>query len=187
VLKSAAPANASAKNAFYLYTIHLFCEVFVVVVFKLPKMTKQEMWKLIRRQRLCRIAFKGDDYPYMAPFQYVVLDDTLYFHFTDYGTKMKLIENDKRVCVEIEEYREDLSEYSFIVLRGTLKVVTDPQERAKALQKLAEEGEQKLSPNFLPAHGFRKEDGWHSLTPENTSLVAVKLENITQEIGLKSP
>ena len=145
------------------------------------------MWKLIRRQRLCRIAFKGDSYPYMAPFQYVVLDSSLYFHFTDYGKKMKLIENDKRVCVEIEEYREDLSEYSFIVLRGTLKVVTDLQERAKALKELAKEGEQKLSTNFLPAHGFKKEEGWDSLTPTNPSLVAVKLEQITQEIGLKSP
>ena len=158
-----------------------------MVVVKLPKMTKQEMWKLIRRQRLCRIAFKGNDYPYMAPFQYVVLDDTLYFHFTDYGTKMKLIENDKRVCVEIEEYREDLSEYSFIVLRGILKIVTNPQERIKALQKLAEEGDQKLSTNFLPAHGFKKENGWASLTPANPSLVTVKLEHVTQEIGLKSP
>ena len=150
-------------------------------------MTKQEMWKLIRRQHLCRIAFKGNTYPYMAPFQYVVIDDALYFHFTDYGKKMKLIENDKHVCVEIEEYREDLSEYSFIVLRGTLKVVTNPTERANAINQLRTEGEQKLSPNFLPAHGFTKDDEWESLTPRNKQLVAVKLENITQEIGLKSP
>jgi nitroimidazol reductase NimA-like FMN-containing flavoprotein (pyridoxamine 5'-phosphate oxidase superfamily) len=158
-----------------------------MTVFKLPKITKQEMWRLIRRQRLCRIAFRGDTYPYIAPFQYVVLDSSLYFHFTDYGKKMRLIEKDRRVCVEIEEYREDLSEYSFIVLRGTLRVVSNPQERAKAIRKLAEEGEQKLSPNFLPAHGFKKEDGWTSLTPTNSSLVAIKLENVTQEIGLKSP
>ena len=158
-----------------------------MVVLKLPKMTKQEMWKLIRRQRLCRIAFKGARHPYIAPFQYVVLDGVLYFHFTDYGKKMKLIEKDKHVCVEIEEYREDLSEYSFIVLRGTLKVVNDPNERAKILQKLSEEGEQKLSPNFLPAHGFKKEDSWSSLTQTNISLVVIKLENILQEIGLKSP
>jgi nitroimidazol reductase NimA-like FMN-containing flavoprotein (pyridoxamine 5'-phosphate oxidase superfamily) len=157
-----------------------------MVVFKLPKMTKQEMWKLIRRQRLCRIAFKGAKFPYMAPFQYVVLDGILYFHFTDYGKKMKLIERDKHVCIEIEEYKEDLSEYSFIVLRGTLKVVTESQERAKAIQKLAEEGEQKLSPNFLPAHGFEKIEGWSSLSPEKP-LVVIKLENIAQEIGLKSP
>jgi nitroimidazol reductase NimA-like FMN-containing flavoprotein (pyridoxamine 5'-phosphate oxidase superfamily) len=158
-----------------------------VVVFKLPKMTKQEMWKLIRRQRLCRIAFKGGEYPYMAPFQYVVLNDVLYFHFTDYGRKMKLLDNDQRVCVEIEEYKEDLSEYSFIVLRGKLKVVNKKQERNKALEKLSEEGEKRLSPNFLPAHGFKKEEGWESLAPRNPSLVVVKLENITQEIGLKSP
>jgi len=157
------------------------------MVVKLPKMTKQEMWKLIQRQRLCRIAFKGAEYPYMAPFQYIVLDGVLYFHFTDYGRKMKLLDNDKRVCVEIEEYKADLSEYSFIVLRGTLKVVTDQQERVNALQKLAEEGERKLSTNFLPAHGFKKEEGWYSLTQKNTSLVVIKFENITQEIGLKSP
>ena len=157
------------------------------VIFKLPKMTKQEMWKLIRRQRLCRIAFKGAEYPYMAPFQYVVLNDILYFHFTDYGRKMKLLGDDQRVCVEIEEYKEDLSEYSFIVLRGTLKVVTKKQERIKALEKLSEEGEKKLSPNFLPAHGFKQEEGWDSLSPKNQSLVVIKLEDITQEIGLKSP
>ena len=157
------------------------------MVVKLPKMTKQEMWELIRRQRLCRIAFKGAKYPYMAPFQYVVLDGVLYFHFTNYGKKMKLIENEKRVCVEVEEYKEDLSEYSFIVLRGTLKVVNDQQERVRALKKLAEEGETMLSPNFLPAHGFNKEDGWSSLTLNETLLVVIKLENITQEIGLKSP
>lgn len=150
-------------------------------------MTKEEIWKLIRKQRLCRIAFKSPEYPYMAPFQYVLVDNRLYFHFTDYGTKMKLIEKDNRVCVEIEEYKEDLSEYSFIVLRGTLRVVTDPIERANALKKLAEDGEQKLSPNFLPAHGFKKEEGWSSLISKQNSLVIIKLENITQEIGLKSP
>ncbi|PVX25201.1 MAG: pyridoxamine 5'-phosphate oxidase [Candidatus Bathyarchaeum sp.] len=177
----------SCCHKIQVYCTHMFCWGVVLPVFKLPKMTKEEMWKLIRRQRLCRIAFKGTDYPYMAPFQYVVLDDVLYFHFTDYGTKMKLLENDKRVCVEIEEYREDLSEYSFIVLRGTLNVVTDPKERATAIHKLSTEGEQKLSTNFLPAHGFKKTDSWDQLTPTNPSLVAVKLEKVTQEIGLKSP
>ena len=71
----------------------------------------------------------------------------------------RLLERDERVCVQIERYRADLSEYSFVVLRGTLKVVTDPQERAKVIKRLAEEGKQKLSKNFLAAHGFKKEEG----------------------------
>jgi nitroimidazol reductase NimA-like FMN-containing flavoprotein (pyridoxamine 5'-phosphate oxidase superfamily) len=149
-------------------------------------MEKREIEKLIQEQMLCRIAFKGNKYPYMAPFQYVFMNGSLYFHFTDYGRKMRLLERDKRVCVEIERYRTDLSEYSFVVLRGTLKVVTDPQERAKVIKRMGEEGKQKLSRNFLVAHGFKKEEGWSSLNPEKP-LVIVKLEEIAEEIGLKSP
>jgi nitroimidazol reductase NimA-like FMN-containing flavoprotein (pyridoxamine 5'-phosphate oxidase superfamily) len=157
-----------------------------LTIVKLPKMEKHGINQLIREQMLCRIAFKGDEYPYMAPFQYVLMNESIYFHFTDYGKKMRLLERDKRVCVEIEKYRQDLSEYSFVILRGTLKVVADPHERATIIRRMAEEGKQKLSPNFLAAHGFKKEEGWSSFTPEKP-LVIVKLENVTQEIGLKSP
>ncbi len=149
-------------------------------------MEKREMEKLIREQILCRIAFRGGKYPYMAPFQYVLMNGSFYFHFTDYGKKMKLLERNKRVCIEIESYQKDLSEYNFVVLRGTLKVVKDSQERAEAIKKMAEEGKQKLSTNFLAAHGFKKEEGWSSFTPEKP-LVIVKLEEIAEEIGLKSP
>jgi len=134
---------------------------------------------------LCRIAFKGDKYPYVAPFQYVLMNGSLYFHFTGYGKKIRLLERDKRVCVEIETYRKDLSKYSFVVLRGTLKMVTDPQERANAIKRMAGEGKRRLSRNFLPAHGFKREEGWSSFTPEKPLLI-VKLDEIAEEIGLKS-
>ncbi len=157
-----------------------------MTIVKLPRMAKSEIESLLQGQMLCRIAFKGDTYPYMAPFQYVVIDGVLYFHFTDYGKKMRLFEKDKRVCVEIEKYKPDLSEYNFVVLRGELEVVRDPQERAEVIKRMAEEGKQKLSTNFLVAHGFRKEDGWDSFTPERP-VVIVKLKEVTEEIGLKSP
>ena len=157
-----------------------------LAIVRLPKMDKNEMEKLIREQTLCRIAFKGDEYPYMAPFQYVFMNEALYFHFTDYGKKMRLLEKDKRVCVEIEKYKPDLSEYNFVVLRGKLKIVTDPEEKAKAINRMAEEGNQNLSTNFLVAHGFKKEEDWSSFTPEKP-LVIVKLEEVAETIGIKSP
>ena len=160
--------------------------VLSLTVVKLPNMEKSEIENLLREQMLCRIAFKGDKCPYMAPFQYVLMDGSLYFHFTDYGKKMRLLERDKRVCVEIEKYRPDLSEYNFVVLRGELEVVSDPQERAKVINRMAEEGRQKLSTNFLAAHGFKKEEGWSSFTPERL-VVIVKLKEVAEEIGLKSP
>ena len=157
-----------------------------LAIVKLPRMEKHEIEQLIREQMLCRIAFKGAEYPYIAPFQYIFMDGTLYFHFTDYGKKMKLLEKDKRVCVEIEKFRPDLSEYNFVVLRGTLEVVENSRERAKVIRRMAKEGEQKVSVNFLAAHGFKKEEGWSSFTPEKP-LVVVKLVEITEEVGLKSP
>jgi hypothetical protein len=149
-------------------------------------MTTREIENLLREQKLCRIAFKGDTHPYMAPFQYVVVDGTLYFHFTDYGKKMQLLQKDSRVCVEIEAYKPDLSEYQFVVLRGTLEVVSASQERATAIRKIAEDGQRKLSTRFLPAHGFPQEAGWASLTPDRP-LVIVKLTHVAETVGLKSP
>ncbi len=157
-----------------------------LLVLRLPKMTKQGIEKLIKEQRICRIAFKGEKHPYIAPFQYVTINGSLYFHFTNYGRKMKLLQEDERVCVEIESYRADLSEYRFVVLSGTLKVVTDTKERAKAIKKMAQDGKQNLSENFLVAHGFNKDQGWASLTPDKP-LVIVKLEKTEKAIGLKSP
>jgi len=155
------------------------------MVLKLPKMEKQEVEKLIQDQVLCRIAFKGGKYPYIAPFQYACVNGTLYFHFTNYGRKMKLLERGDGVCVEIEKFQPDLSEYNFVSLRGRLKVVEDPNERDVVIRKMSEEGGQKISPNFLAAHGLKREDGWSSFTSEKP-LIIVKLERV-EEIGIKSP
>jgi len=153
---------------------------------KLPKMTKKEIADLIKGQMICRIAFKGEKAPYIAPFQYALIDGKLYFHFTKYGRKIDLIKKGEPVCVEIEKTTPDMSEYAFVSLIGNLKIVEDPEERAKAIKKLAEEGKRRLSKNFLAAHGFNAEDGWDSLSPEKP-LIIVKLETVTDVVGLKSP
>ena len=155
------------------------------MVLKLPKMNSQEIKNLINDEMLCRIAFKGAKYPYIAPFQYAYLNETLYFHFTDYGRKMKLLERDNRVCGEIEKLQPDLSEYNFVSLRGNLIVVVDPEERDRVIRKMSEDGRQKLSQNFLAAHGLNTMEGWSSFTPDKP-LVIVKLET-EEEIGIKSP
>jgi nitroimidazol reductase NimA-like FMN-containing flavoprotein (pyridoxamine 5'-phosphate oxidase superfamily) len=149
-------------------------------------MSDDEVEQLLEEQMLCRIAFKGGDYPYLAPFRYVVMDDTLYFHFTDYGKKMRLLENDGRACVQIESYKPDLSEYSFVSYRGRLERVTDAGEREKAIRLFAETGEKRLSTKFLAAHGIEPGEGWREFTP-NKDLVIVKLVDVVERVGLKSP
>ena len=155
------------------------------MIIKLSTMSRQEIENIISAQILCRIAFKGTDYPYIAPFQYVYMNAALYFHFTDYGRKMKMLKKDNRVCVEIEKLSPDLSDYFFVTLRGRLSLVEDSEERNSVIRRMAEDGTQNLSPNFLAAHGLKSDEGWSSFTPEKP-LVILKLDTV-EEMGLKSP
>ncbi|MFX0077698.1 MAG: pyridoxamine 5'-phosphate oxidase family protein [Candidatus Hermodarchaeota archaeon] len=155
-------------------------------IVKLPKMERQRVEELLKHQVICRIAFRGEEYPYMAPFQYAYIDGNLYFHFTRYGKKMKLIEEDNRVAVEIESYLPDLHQYCFVVFRGELEIVKDSAERTRVINQMSEVGAEKLSTNFLAAHGLKTTDSWTSLSPEKP-LVIVKLKEIIETIALGSP
>ena len=151
---------------------------------KLPRMSSDEVEALLDNQLMCRIAFNGGEYPYLAPFRYVRIDDVLYFHFTDYGKKMRLLEQDDKACVQIESYKPDLSEYNFVSLRGRLVKVEDPEEANKVVRLFAKTGKDSISPKFLAAHGFDPEDGWDVFKGD---LVIIKLVDIVEKVGLKSP
>lgn len=151
---------------------------------KLPSMSSGEIKELLSNQFMCRIAFNGGEYPYLAPFRYVRLDDVLYFHFTDYGKKMRLLEQDDRVCVQIESYTPDLSNYNFVSLRGRLVKVEEPDEIEQAVKLFAESGKKRISPKFLAAHGFDPDVGWDGFKGD---LVIIKLVDIVEKVGLKSP
>jgi uncharacterized protein len=153
---------------------------------KMPKMNEKEIEKLISEQFLCRIAFKGGNQPYIVPFQYVVVDGSLYFHFTDYGKKMSFFRQKTPVCVEIERYTPNLSEYEFVVLSGNLELVENNEERKRAIMKMAEIGKQQLSPNFLVAHGFPQGSDWSEFT-DNKPILIIKLDDVKEKTGLKSP
>jgi hypothetical protein len=160
--------------------------VLEVTKVEMPKMKEDEIDQLIGEQLLCRIAFKGDLQPYIAPFQYAYVNGILYFHFTDYGKKMSFLKQEPTVCVEIERYTSNLSEYGFVVLNGKLRLVDDHEERKTAIEKMAEVGKKKISANFLLAHGFSQGSDWTDFTADKPILI-IKLDEVTQKIGLKSP
>ena len=99
---------------------------------------------------------------------------------------MSFFKQETPVCVEIERYTPNLSEYEFVVLTGKLKLVENRKERKKAIEKMAKVGKQKLSPNFLVAHGFSQGSEWGAFT-ENRPILIIKLDEVTEKIGLKSP
>lgn len=90
------------------------------MVFKIPKMAREEYDSLIEKNYISRIAFLGPKYPYIAPFLYVFNENNIYFLSTKYGRKIDLLKNNPYVSVEIEKFSEDMSCYKFITLQGKI-------------------------------------------------------------------
>ena len=155
-------------------------------MYKLPRMNQDEIREVLLTQVLCRIAFHDVNYPYIAPFQYIFLNDVLYFQFTNYGRKMRLLKRDNRVCIEVESYTADLSQYNFIILRGKLVEVTDATEREYVIKHFAEMGRTRFSSQFLAAHGLKTEETWTAYTSDKPFLI-LQLKEITERFGLRSP
>ena len=82
-----------------------------------------------------------------------------------------------------------------VIMRGgTSKAVvlheqdlpSDPDERAEAIDKMGRLGAERLSENFLAAHGLNPDDGWPAFKPDNP-LVIMKLGDVSDIVGLKYP
>jgi nitroimidazol reductase NimA-like FMN-containing flavoprotein (pyridoxamine 5'-phosphate oxidase superfamily) len=158
---------------------------FELEVFKLPEMKMDEIEKLIQEQIVCRIAFKGIDYPSISLFQYTRMNGSLFFHFTEYGKKLESVEKESLVCVEIEDFTGDLGMFRFVLLKGCLREVVDPKKKVKVIRKMATEGKKRLSTKFLAAHGFGKGSDWSSFN-EKKSMIIVEFLTL-EAMGLSSP
>ena len=153
---------------------------------RIPHMQKQEYDRLIRENHVCRIAFQGEDYPYIAPFIYIFDGQYLYCLSTKYGKKIDLFRKNPSVAVEIEEYARDLSAYSFVTLRGRLEEVAGKEagrsikERFTALLRKGD-----LSYQIMAAFGHDPQDPPEALVREDRTLVW-KLVGVREIVALKS-
>ena len=109
-----------------------------MTVVKLPKMNEEEINRALNEKNLCRIAFIDGRYPYISPFQYVYINNQLYFHFTDYGKKKRILSENPNICVSIEHFEQDLSNYYFISIQGSLVLVQNDEEKAQVLNLMIE-------------------------------------------------
>lgn len=152
---------------------------------KIPSMKKREYDRLIDDEHVCRIAFKGDRYPYVAPFIYIFDGNFMYFLSTKYGKKIELFREDPHVSVEVERFAPDLSSYRFVTLRGRLVEVSDAEEKRAVKERFVDLIRRKsLSRNVLSALGHSPDDPLDSIAREERSLVW-KLVEVEKIVGLK--
>lgn len=155
-------------------------------IVKIPRMEKEEYDSLIEKGYICRIAFQGEKYPYIAPFLYVFDGKFLYFLSTKYGKKLDYFRKSPYVAVEVEKYTRDLSSYTFVSMQGYLKEVTDSIEKKLVRQEFVDLiKERRLSTNILAALGHSPQDPPEAIALEERSLVW-KLTGVMDMVALKN-
>lgn len=153
----------------------------------MPSMKKREYDRLIEEEYVCRIAFKGESHPYIAPFLYVFDGKYMYFLSTKYGRKVSHFKQNPFVTVEVEKYNRDLSNFAFVAIPGRLEEVPDQEIRFFVRQKFVDLIKEKnLSPNVMSALGHSPDEPIEALLSEERSnvwkLVGVDVGDI---LGLK--
>ena len=155
-------------------------------IVKIPRMEKQDYDRLIDEGYVCRIAFQGEKYPYIAPFLYVFDGKFLHFLSTKYGKKIDYFRKSPYVAVEIDKYTRDLSCFTFITLQGYLEEVTNSIDKKLIRQEFVQLiKERKLSNNILAALGHSPQDPPEAIALEERSLVW-RLTGVKDLIALKN-
>ena len=153
---------------------------------KIPQMDRKEYDQLIIDEYVCRIAFKGEKHPYIAPFLYVFDGKYIYFLSTKYGKKIELFKQNPHVSVEVDRYSRDLSEYSFVTLLGRLVEVKDDTQKKIIRENFVQLIKDKnLSKNILKALGHLPEEPLESIVREERNYIW-KLVEVKEIIALKS-
>ncbi len=155
-------------------------------IVKIPRMEKGEYDRLIEEGYVCRIAFQGEKYPYIAPFLYVFDGRFLYFLSTKYGKKLEYFRKSPYVSVEVERYSSDLSDYTFVTMQGRLEEVEDSIEKKLIRERFVEliVGRH-LSSNILAALGHSPQDPPEAIAREERSLVW-RLTGVKDLVALKN-
>ena len=155
-------------------------------IVKIPRMEKEEYDRLIDKGYICRIAFQGEKYPYIAPFLYVFDGSFLYFLSTKYGKKIEYFRKSPYVSVEVDKYSRDLSTYMFVTLQGYLEEVQDSIEKKMIREKFVDLiVDKNLSCNILAALGHSPLDPPAAIAEEERSLVW-KLAGVKDLVALKN-
>lgn len=118
---------------------------------------KNEIMDIINRSKVIRIAFTGEEYPYVLPFNfgYEEKDGRMYFyiHTATEGKKNRLLDENNKVAFELDNCRDYVegsitSLYESVAGCGEMTETTDMSEKLSALGLILKQyGEKTYKPD----------------------------------------
>lgn len=109
---------------------------------------KQELMRILDEADVCRLAIRGEEYPYIVPLNFGYSWDNrliLYFHSAPVGRKIDLLRRDNRVGFEIDTGHELQTadqacgwgmKFKSLIGAGEILFISDEQEKEFALLRI---------------------------------------------------
>ena len=134
----------------------------------ITRLSREESLALLRGHRTGRLGCVAEGYPYVVPVNYVLDGESALSHSLP-GRKIEAMRANPRVCLQVDDIRDQLS-WQSVIAYGTYEEVTPASERSRAMNLLLS-----LFPELTPVESLIAEDG----TAPAPIVFRVKIGKIT--------
>ena len=146
--------------------------------------TRREIDEIIRAALVCRIAFANGDEPYVVPISFGYDGKALFIHTARRGRKIEFIENNSRVCFELEANvalktdEGDACQWTFefesVIGYGTIIELDSAEEKSRGL-------------NQIMLHYSGREWDIDEAATATTRVWRIDIESVTGKRSLEKP
>ncbi len=116
-------------------------------------MRREEIESLLHDVGYGHLGASVDGQPYIVPVHYAYDEPDIYVYTTE-GKKVEMIRENPKVCLQLEEVKDNENWRSVVVL-GNAEQITDKAIRENAVALIA-----KVNPTLTPAVSIRWMDSW---------------------------
>lgn len=120
---------------------------------KVEDIPEHEMKAFLQSHEFGHLGMSREDQPYLVPMHYVYDQELIYF-FTTLGMKTEYLDQNHRVCFQVEEI-QDREHWQSVMVTGEAEHVTDPAELEAATQLIT-----RRNPTLTPAINLTQIDAW---------------------------
>ena len=124
-----------------------------MAMIEVEEMGNNEIEALLEKTGFGHLACAKDNEPYVVPIHYAYAKPFIYI-YTTLGKKAEIINENPRVCLQVEEVADNKHWHSVIVY-GSAEHLTDERERETALKTIIA-----TNPTLTPAVSIRWMDNW---------------------------
>ncbi|MHB8156166.1 MAG: pyridoxamine 5'-phosphate oxidase family protein [Desulfocucumaceae bacterium] len=109
-------------------------------------LSQEECTALLFAGRYGRLGLSINDMPYVIPISYVYFENSIYFHSSDGGKKVQMVNKNPHICFEVDSL--DMGRWRSVVVYGLARLSTKTDAKHRMFEAFTRKG--------LGGHGGRR-------------------------------